>query len=141
MSKKVEKAPKVTSSSLKAFFRAKNVDKEGSSIHAKVEKGAEVNQPSPTKKVNYKQKRGDGKKEKVVYLAGDKFGGKEVDLDQVKRFTENQKELHGYKGDKDLTSLWSEHFPLLMVADEYCQSLADIRLVQDVGDIGVCQYL
>ncbi|XP_072071656.1 uncharacterized protein [Arachis hypogaea] len=134
-------APKVKSSSLRAFFRSKNVDKEGSSSHVKDEKGAEVNQPSPTKKVNYNRKRGDGKKEKVIDLVDDKIGGKEVDLDQVKRFMKNQRVLHGYKGDEDLTSLWSEHFPLSMVADKYCQSPADVKLVQEVGDIGICQYL
>ncbi|XLU94104.1 hypothetical protein S245_008456, partial [Arachis hypogaea] len=84
-----EKAPKVTLSNLRVIFRAKNLDKEGSSSNAKAEKGAEVNQPSLTRKVNYKRKKGDGKKEKVVNLAGDKFGRKEVDLDKVKRFTKN----------------------------------------------------
>ncbi|XLU53067.1 hypothetical protein S245_047715, partial [Arachis hypogaea] len=104
----------------------------GSSSHVRAEKGVEVDQPAPVKKISYKRKRGDGKKEKVVDLDNDRLGEKEVDLDQVKKFTENQKVLHGYKGDEDLTSLWSEHFPLLMVADEYYQSPADIKLVRDV---------
>ncbi|RYR30330.1 hypothetical protein Ahy_B01g055126 [Arachis hypogaea] len=57
-------------------------------------------------------------------------------MEQVRRFIGNQKALHGYKGGEDLNSLWSEDFPVSMVADAYCQNPADVKLVQDTGDTG-----
>ncbi|RYR51283.1 hypothetical protein Ahy_A06g026309 [Arachis hypogaea] len=40
-----------------------------------------------------------------------------------------------------MTSLWSEHFPFTVLADEHGQSPADVKLVHEVGDVGVAQYL
>ncbi|QHN82814.1 uncharacterized protein DS421_20g699110 [Arachis hypogaea] len=136
-----EKATKVTSSSLRTFFRTKNVEKQGSSSHLRAEKGVEVDQPTHNKKVSYKRKRVDGKKERVVNLDEGKVSGKDIDLEQVKRFTKNQRMLHGYRSDEDLTSLYSEHFPFSIVADEYSQSPFDVKLLHDVGDVDISQYL
>ncbi|XLT03556.1 hypothetical protein HN51_052907 [Arachis hypogaea] len=45
-----EEAPKTTVSSLRAFFKAKNMEREGSTNNVKTEVGAEVDEPSPRKK-------------------------------------------------------------------------------------------
>ncbi|XP_015972720.1 uncharacterized protein LOC107496030 isoform X2 [Arachis duranensis] len=37
--------------------------------------------------------------------------------------------------------MWSEHFPFMLMADEYGQCSTDVKLVHDVDDIGIAQYL
>nr|XP_029153221.1 uncharacterized protein LOC114927453 [Arachis hypogaea] len=136
----MEKAPKVTSTSLSAFFRLKNVEMQGSSSQVAAEVGAEVNQGSPMKKISYKRKKVE-RKEKETEAAEDILGEKSVDLEQVRRFTDNQRALHGYRGSEKLTSVWGEHFPYSAIADEHAQNPSDVKIVHDVGDVGVAQFL
>ncbi|MED6188408.1 hypothetical protein PIB30_085646 [Stylosanthes scabra] len=82
----------------------------------KTEQGVVVNQPSEKKKmISVKRRRAKGKasgRGKVIDLTSSKCCGKEVSLEEVKVFIENQKKLHGYIGAEDLSLVWSEDFPL-----------------------------
>ena len=37
--------------------------------------------------------------------------------------------------------MWSQKFPFNIVADEVVQTVTDVRRVEEVGDIGVDQFL
>ncbi|MED6165034.1 hypothetical protein PIB30_095864 [Stylosanthes scabra] len=117
-----------TTGGLKNFFKMRNEKELSTSNVVKSEQGVVVNQPSVKRKsISVKRRRaeeGTSKKGKVIDLTSSKCCGKEVSLDEVKEFTENQKKLHGYVGAKDLSSLWSEHYPLPVVAEEHFQSKA-----------------
>ncbi|MED6133465.1 hypothetical protein PIB30_028531, partial [Stylosanthes scabra] len=94
--------------------------------------------PSERKKtISIKRKRQEEvmvqAKEKVVDLTESRCCGKEISLEEVKKFTENQRKLHGYVGEEDLTSVWSEHYPLSVVAEEHFQSKTDFDLIESVG--------
>ncbi|MED6107853.1 hypothetical protein PIB30_018137 [Stylosanthes scabra] len=54
-----------------------------------------------------------------------------VSLEEVKSFTDKQKKLHGYIGEEDLTSVWSEHF----------QSKSDFDLIGSVDDVTMPQFM
>ncbi|MED6208670.1 hypothetical protein PIB30_047463 [Stylosanthes scabra] len=103
---------------LKNFFKMKNERELSTSNVLKTEQGVVVNQPS--------------EKRKPI---------SEVSLDEVKVFTANQKKLHGYVGAEDLSSVWSEQFPLPVVAEEHFQSKADFDLIESVSDIGRAQFM
>ncbi|MED6115094.1 hypothetical protein PIB30_086880 [Stylosanthes scabra] len=109
---------------LKNFFKTKNERELSASNVIKTETGVVVNQPTEKRKpISVKRRRqeeGVLEKGKVVDLTGNRCCGKEFSLEEVK-FTENQKRLHGYVGEEDLTSVWSEHYPLLVVAEEHFQ--------------------
>ncbi|MED6106885.1 hypothetical protein PIB30_008580 [Stylosanthes scabra] len=68
-----------------------------------------------------KRRRADegGSSKKVIDLTSAKCCGKEVSLDEAKQITEKQRKLHGYGGEEDLTSVWSEYFPISVVAEEH----------------------
>ncbi|MED6149034.1 hypothetical protein PIB30_058675 [Stylosanthes scabra] len=106
----------------------------------KIEQGIVVNQPSERKRpVSVKRRRqeeeGASAKGKVVDLTGSRCCGKEFSLEEVKRFTENQRKLHGYVGEEDLTSVWSEHYPLSVVAP------TNFDLVESVDDVSRVQFM
>ncbi|MED6138733.1 hypothetical protein PIB30_077246 [Stylosanthes scabra] len=104
----------------------------------------EVNQPSERRRnINVKRMRAEetSGKEKLIDLTSSKCCGRDVSLDEVKSFTENQKKLHGYLGSEDLSSVWSEHFPITVVAEEHFQSKADFALIEDVGDMARGQFM
>ncbi|MED6211649.1 hypothetical protein PIB30_075783 [Stylosanthes scabra] len=103
----------------------------------KSEKGVVVNQPTEKRRpISVKRRRaeeGTSEKGKVIDLTNSKCCGKEVSLDEVKVFTSNQRKLHGYVGDKDLSSIWSEQFPLPVVLEEHFQSKVDFDLIESVA--------
>ncbi|MED6213825.1 hypothetical protein PIB30_097172, partial [Stylosanthes scabra] len=98
-----------TNGGLKNYFKAKSEREFSASNAVKTEKGTVVNQP-PEKK-------------------------KEVSLEDVKNVTEKQKKLHGYIGEEDLTSVWSKHFPISVVAEEHFQSKTDLDLIDSVDSV------
>ncbi|MED6222081.1 hypothetical protein PIB30_061032 [Stylosanthes scabra] len=133
-----------TTGGLKNFFKLKT-ERELSSNAMKTKKGVVVNQPSEKKKpISVKRRRAKGEasgKSKVIELTSSRCCRKEVSLDEVKTFTENQRKLHGYMGADDLSSVWSEHYPMTVVAEEHFQSKADMDLLKSVGDIGRAQFM
>ncbi|MED6148260.1 hypothetical protein PIB30_051453 [Stylosanthes scabra] len=122
---------------LKNFFKMRN-ERELSMSNV-------VNQPSVKRTlISVKRRRaeeGTSEKGKVIDLTSFKCCGKEVSLDEVKVFTENQKKLHGYVGAEDLSSLWSEHYHLPVVAEEHFQSKADFDLIESISDVGRAQFM
>ncbi|MED6225156.1 hypothetical protein PIB30_090975 [Stylosanthes scabra] len=121
-----------TTGGLKNYFKNKNERGFSASNAVKVEEGVVVNQPPEKKKaVSMKRRRAEegGSSKKVIDLTSTKCCGKEVSLDQVKCSTERQKPLHGYVGEEDLTSVWSEHFPVSVIAEEHFQSKTDLELL------------
>ncbi|MED6107670.1 hypothetical protein PIB30_016289 [Stylosanthes scabra] len=82
-----------------------------------------------------------GSSKKVIDLTSAKWCGKEVSLEEVKRSTERQKPLHGYVGEEDLTLVWSEHFPMSVVAEEHFQSKMDLELLGSVDDKTRAQFM
>ncbi|MED6185235.1 hypothetical protein PIB30_055054 [Stylosanthes scabra] len=94
---------------LKNFFKMRNERELSTSNVVKSEQGVVVNQPSVKRKsISVKRRRaeeGTSEKGKVIDLTSSKCCGKQVSLDEVKMFTENQKKLHEYFGAKDLSSL------------------------------------
>ncbi|MED6168624.1 hypothetical protein PIB30_013356 [Stylosanthes scabra] len=134
-----------TTGGLKNYFKAKS-EREFSAFNAvKIEKGMVVNHPSEKKK-GYSVKRrrveeGGSGKGKVIDLTAGKCCGKEISLEEVKGITEKQKVLHGYVGEEDLTSVWSEHFPISVVAEEHFQSKTDLELIDSVDDVIRAQFM
>ncbi|MED6217848.1 hypothetical protein PIB30_021325 [Stylosanthes scabra] len=82
-----------------------------------------------------------GSSKKVIDLTSTKCCGKEVSLEEVKQITERQRKLHGYGGEEDLTSVWSEHFPISVVAKEHFQSKTDLDLIGSVDDLTRAQFM
>ncbi|MED6197860.1 hypothetical protein PIB30_060763 [Stylosanthes scabra] len=88
------------------------------------QKSVVVNQPSNKKKpISMKRKRAEEEetslKGKVIDLTGSRCFGKEVSLEGVMAFAENQRKLHGYVGAEDLSSMWFECYLLTVVAEEH----------------------
>ncbi|MED6175456.1 hypothetical protein PIB30_078572 [Stylosanthes scabra] len=123
----------------------KNERELSTSNVVKSEQGVVVNQPLEKKRViSVERRRAEGEasgKRKVIDLTTARCCGKEVSLEEVKVFTENQKKLHGYVGSEDLSSVWSEHYPLPILAEEHFQSKADFDLIESVGEVGQAQFI
>ncbi|MED6121837.1 hypothetical protein PIB30_033853 [Stylosanthes scabra] len=107
-----------TTGGLKNYFKNKNERDFLASNAVKVEEGMVVNQPAEKKRIPSMKRRraeegGSGKK----------------------------KRLHGYAGEEDLTSVWSEHFPISVVAEEHFQSKTDLDLIGSVDSITRAQFL
>ncbi|MED6150978.1 hypothetical protein PIB30_077909 [Stylosanthes scabra] len=134
-----------TTRGLKNFFKMKNKRELSTSNRVKSEQGVMVNQPLEKKRViSVKRRRAEGEasgKSKVIDLTTARCCGKEVSLEEVKVFTENQKKLHGYVGSEDLSSVWSEHYPLPVLAEEHFQSKTDFDLIKSVGEVGRAQFM
>ncbi|XP_020962537.1 myosin-4-like isoform X2 [Arachis ipaensis] len=114
-------------------------DENGKLVDEKIE-----DQPIARKKnFSLKRKRAeiDTQKNTIVDLINFKVAGKKISLGEIEKFIKNQKELHGYKRNIDPLSMWSEHFPFMLMADEYGQCSTDVKLVHDVDDVGIAQYL
>ncbi|MED6195569.1 hypothetical protein PIB30_039084 [Stylosanthes scabra] len=107
-----------TTGGLKNFFKLRNDRELSTSNVVKTEQGVVVNQPAKKNRpISVKRRHAkDG--------ASDKG-----------------KKLHGYVGAEDLSSVWSEHFPLPVVAEEHFQSKADFDLIESVSDIGRAQFM
>ncbi|MED6205355.1 hypothetical protein PIB30_016942 [Stylosanthes scabra] len=132
-----------TTGGLKNYFKAKSEREFSASNAVKVEKGVVVNQPSKKKK-GYSMKRrraeeGGSGKGKAIDLTVTL--GKTISLEEVKGITEKQKVMHGYVAKEDLTSVWSEHFPISVVAEEHFQSKMGLELIDSVDGVTRAQFL
>ncbi|MED6121442.1 hypothetical protein PIB30_030161 [Stylosanthes scabra] len=134
-----------TTGGLKNYFKAKSEREFSASNAVKVEKGVIVNQSSEKKKgYNIKRRRaeeGGSRKGKVIDLTAGKCCGKEISLEEVKGITEKQKVLHGYVGEEDLTFIWSEHFPISVVAKEHFQSKMNLDFIDSVDGVTRAQFM
>ncbi|MED6135673.1 hypothetical protein PIB30_048891 [Stylosanthes scabra] len=129
---------------LKNFFKNRAERGHSASNIIKAEEGVVVNQPLEKKRVPImKRRRAEegGSSKKVIDLTSNKCCGKEVSLEEVKGFPEKQKKLHGYVGEEDLTSVWSEHFPFFVLAEEHFQSKSDFELIGSVDDMTRAQFM
>ncbi|MED6192024.1 hypothetical protein PIB30_006168 [Stylosanthes scabra] len=109
---------KTTTGGLKNFFKTRAERGHSAPNVIKIEERVVVNQPAEKKKVpSMKRRRAEegGSGKKVIELTSSWCCGKEISLEEVKGITEKQKRLHGYVGEEDLTSIWSEHFPISVV--------------------------
>ncbi|MED6200788.1 hypothetical protein PIB30_088658, partial [Stylosanthes scabra] len=100
---------------LKNYFKNKNERGFSAANVVKTEEEVVVNQPAEKKK--------------------------EVSLEEVKGYAKKQKRLHGYIGEEDLTSIWSEHFPFSVSTEEHFQSKTDLELIDSVDDVTRAQFM
>ncbi|MED6143980.1 hypothetical protein PIB30_011225 [Stylosanthes scabra] len=137
------KIPDCNTSSLKSFFKQRAEKEVSSSQVVKIEKGNEVNKPAERKRpVSLKRLRSEeafGKK--VIDLTDAKCCGREVSLKDVADFTRSQEALHGFNGTEDLSSLWCEHYPFSIIADEHFRSKADLESLGKVGKVAAARYM
>ncbi|MED6127146.1 hypothetical protein PIB30_085334 [Stylosanthes scabra] len=137
------KVPDCSTIGLKSFFKQR-AEKELSTSHVvKVEQGSEVNKPSERRKpISMKRMRmEDSASKKVIYPTDGKCCNKDASLEEVANFTRSQAELHGFVGAKDLSSVWCEHYPFAVVADEHFQSKVDLDFFGKVGKVGATRYM
>ncbi|MED6162377.1 hypothetical protein PIB30_069862 [Stylosanthes scabra] len=133
-----------TTGGLKNFFKLRNEKESSASNVVKAEPGMEVNRTFERRRnISVKRMRAEETlgKEKLIDLMSSKCCGRDVSLDEVKSFAENKKKLHGYLGSEDLSSVWSEHFPITIMAEGHFQSKADFALIEDVGDMARGQFM
>ncbi|MED6149154.1 hypothetical protein PIB30_059733 [Stylosanthes scabra] len=134
-----------TTGGLKNFFKTRAEKGHSASNVIKTEEGVVVNQPSEKKKAPSMKRRraeeGGSSRARVIDLTSSRCCGKEVSLEEVKLITKRQKRLHGYVGEEDLTSVWSEHFPISMVAEEHFQSKTDLDLIGSVDSVTRAQFM
>ncbi|MED6195174.1 hypothetical protein PIB30_035496 [Stylosanthes scabra] len=117
---------------VEVFFFKQRAEKEVSTSHViKTEQGSEVNKPSERRKqISMKRMRNEeASGKKVIDLTEERCCGKEVSLENTAKFTKSQKDLHGFEGAEDLSSVWREHFPLIVIADEHFHSKVDLDLL------------
>ncbi|MED6209005.1 hypothetical protein PIB30_050421 [Stylosanthes scabra] len=130
---------------LKNFFKSRAERGHSASNVVKTEEGGVVNKPAESRRVPSMKRRraeaGSSGKEKVIDLTSNRCCGKEVSLEEVKLITEKQKKLHGYTGEEDLTSVWSEHFLISVVAEEHFQSKTDLDLIDSVDGVTRAQFV
>ncbi|MED6200618.1 hypothetical protein PIB30_086982 [Stylosanthes scabra] len=109
----------------------------------KVEHDSEVNKPLEKKKqVSMKRIRSEeASGKKVIDLTERKCCGKEVSLEDTVKFASNQKELHGFEGAEDCSSVWGEHFPFTVVVDEHFRSKGDLDLLDRAGKVVIARYM
>ncbi|XP_020995232.1 uncharacterized protein LOC110279610 [Arachis duranensis] len=129
------KYPGVSASSLRSRFKAKNFEGSSSNLE-KVDGGAEVNQPSKKKGIVFKKR-----KTNLVDLDGGGSKQEMLSLEDLSSFTLKQEKLHAFDNEGESSSVWCPKFPFNVVADEVVQSSTDVSLVEEVGDIGVDQFL
>ncbi|XP_025639738.1 uncharacterized protein [Arachis hypogaea] len=133
MSRRGGRFPGVSASSMRARFKMKNF--EGSSSNAeKVEGEVEVNQPAQKKKGIVFKKR----KSEVINL---EEGEKAVPLSELSNFTVKQEKLHSFEEEGDGSSVWDKKFPFNVLADEIVQSAPDVARIEEVGDVGIDQFM
>ncbi|MED6144764.1 hypothetical protein PIB30_018612 [Stylosanthes scabra] len=141
----VERYLETTTGGLKNFFKSRAERGHSASNVVKTEDGGVVNKPAESRRVpSMKSRRaeaGGSGKEKVIDLTSNRCCGKEVSLEEVKLITEKQKKFHGYAGEEDLTSVWSEHFLIFVVAEEHFQSKTDLDLIDSVDSVTRSQFI
>ncbi|XP_072087195.1 uncharacterized protein [Arachis hypogaea] len=131
----VGKYPGVSASSLRSRFKAKNFEGSSSNLE-KVDGGAEVNQPPKKKGIVFKKRKTD-----LVELDGGGSKQEMLSLEDLSSFTLKQEKLHTFDNEGESSSVWCPKFSFNVVADEVVQSSTDVSLVEEVGDIGVDQFL
>ncbi|MED6184075.1 hypothetical protein PIB30_043925 [Stylosanthes scabra] len=137
------KVPDCSTAGLKSFFKQKAKRELSTSNVVKVKHGSEVNKPSDRKKgISIKRMRSeDTSGKKIVDLTERKCCGRDISLEEVARFAKSQEGLHGFCGAEDLSSLWCEHYPFAIVAEEHFQSKGDLDLLKKAGKVVVARYL
>nr|XP_025685152.1 uncharacterized protein LOC112785945 [Arachis hypogaea] len=132
------KYPGVSAASLRSQVKSKGLDKEVSSSKANKVGVGEVDQPRPgRRKVIAKKRKGD-----VVDLSDVSDDEKDdVPMEEVHKFCDNQKRLHGFVERSEGSSLWRKDYPFMITADEVCQTPSDVSLVEEVGDVAIDQYM
>ncbi|MED6168864.1 hypothetical protein PIB30_015698 [Stylosanthes scabra] len=138
-----KKIPDCNTATLKSFFKQR-AEKDLSSSHVvKIEKGVEVDKPiernRPVSLKRLRSEEASGKK--VIDLTDGKCCGKDVSLKEVADFTRSQEGLHGFNGTADLSSLWCEHYPFTIVADEHFRSKADLELLRKISKVSAARYM
>ncbi|MED6132424.1 hypothetical protein PIB30_018814 [Stylosanthes scabra] len=83
----------------------------------------------------------EASRKKVIDLTKGRCCGKDVPLEEVAHFTESQRELHGFSGAEDLSSLSCEHYPFSIVADEHFRSKADLKLLGKMDRVATARYV
>ncbi|QHN97146.1 uncharacterized protein LOC107612602 isoform X2 [Arachis ipaensis] len=131
-----EKTFTLTTANLKAFVsKNKKKEKEGSSTKIVKEGEGGVGKLDGS----FKRKRGDGSP-KVVDLTATRDGSAIFTLEEISATYESQVVLHGYR-EGPCNSLWSSGYPFMAVADEVAQVDSDVKIIHDVGKVGVARYL
>ncbi|QHN99938.1 uncharacterized protein LOC110269575 [Arachis ipaensis] len=99
--------------------------------------GGEVNQPPPKKKgIVFKKRKSD-----MVFIDSEPDKDGVVQLEDLSSFIVKQDKLHIFENDRDGSLVWDRRFPFNVVADEVVECISDISRVDEVGDIGVDQFL
>ncbi|XP_020961103.1 uncharacterized protein LOC110263703 [Arachis ipaensis] len=62
-------------------------------------------------------------------------------MEELHRFCENQKKLHGFVERSEGLSLWGKDHPFMITVDEVCQTPSDVSLAEEVGDVAIDQYM
>ncbi|XP_020961418.1 uncharacterized protein LOC110263883 [Arachis ipaensis] len=132
------KYPGVSAASLMSRVKSKGLDKEVSSSKAEKVGVGEVDQPRRgRRKVIAKKRKGD-----VVDLSDVSGDEKDdVPMEELHRFCENQKKLHGFIERSEGSSLWGKYHPFMITVDEVCQTPSDVSLAEEVGDVAIDQYM
>ncbi|MED6114718.1 hypothetical protein PIB30_083157 [Stylosanthes scabra] len=131
-----EKGLGLNSTSMMAFLRQRASRKEVSVSEVCKYVGGEGGYTSTrVRHVSIKRRKAEG-----VTTVADKIGEgyekgkkKKMAIDEVEKAFKSQLSLHGYKGSDDLSLLWSEDYPFTALAEDYGQSLADVKLVTEAG--------
>ncbi|MED6128491.1 hypothetical protein PIB30_098483 [Stylosanthes scabra] len=136
-----ERAPDLSSTSLKSFFKNRGAAKE--MVMAELEKVATSDSACPTA-ISVKRRKVETTshfKEKSCEVSQTLPKGKENCLSEMVLFAESQKGLHGYVENADLTSLWCEHHPIMSIADSHFQSPGDVRMLNEIGYVAINRFL
>ncbi|MED6158602.1 hypothetical protein PIB30_034233 [Stylosanthes scabra] len=128
----VERYLETTTGGLKNFFKSRVERGHSASNVVKIEDGGVVNKPTESRRIPIMKRR-------RAEAGG--LGKDNISLEEVKLITERQRRLHGYGGEEDLTSVWSEHFPISVVAKEHFQSKTDLDLIGSVDDLTRAQFM
>ncbi|XP_072079420.1 uncharacterized protein [Arachis hypogaea] len=64
-----------------------------------------------------------------------------MELRKVESAYESQKKLHGYSEDVHSRSLWGKLYPFSVMADELCCFPDDMKMIEDIGHVGVSRFL
>ncbi|XLU82021.1 hypothetical protein S245_005441 [Arachis hypogaea] len=86
-----------------------------------------------------KRKRGQAKGSLAEVLDGK--GESSLILQMVESAYKSQKRLHGYDENEHGRSLWAKLYPFSTMADELCCFPDDMKMIDEVGRVGVSRFL
>ncbi|MED6113061.1 hypothetical protein PIB30_067493 [Stylosanthes scabra] len=142
------RVPKMSSTSLRSFFKNRVVANEMSL--ADLEKVA-TSEPTGAANVSLKKRKMETAslvKDKSIVESQvaaksteDVMGSKDVSLSEVVLAMESQRVLHGYSGDQNVSSLWCEHYPFMSVIDKYFQSPVDVKMINEIEDVAINRFM